>query len=494
MRALSPFRWAARVCLLSFLAWAPAPLRAAQVDAYFMPEQGEAGFSAMYQAISEARSEVLITVYSWSDKDLDRAIVSARANGATVRLVLHPELTDKKPLMDRCGELEKQGAEFKIAPRNMHEKFVLIDGRTLINSSANFSIGARTKYSENIVLIREAPVKLARTLHDEFALLWDASRDLITQGEGLAPWMGARSQLPLGESGDAIRFYSSSFNLQASPTGEATASRLSGKAVSLKLKKSLKPEDQGGAPWAIRDLIIQSIDAAQVSIDCALNHFNIRDIADALLRADARGVKVRLNVDQQEYQEHFRADSIEMTPYFVAEWKKRHSEGPPPVRVKTYSLEPTPAYWLLNHHKVLLMDYRPGAELLPSTRLLTGSYNLSETAEHNQFDNMLVFQGAENAGILAAFHQEIEHLWHWGRTSTDQVDSSWLSRWTTPSNDGTLGLHFSEAQALTWPEMETLRTQVRRVAPGLLEKLNRTSAACSRYIISKKQLVGCPTP
>ena len=74
------------------------------------------------------------------------------------------------------------------------------------------------------------------------------------------------------------------------------------------------------------------------------------------------------------------------------------------------------------------------------------------------------------------------------------MDSNWLSRWTTPASDGTLGLHFNEAQALTWPEMETLRAQVRRVAPGLLEQLNRTSAACSRYSVAKKQLVGCPTP
>ena len=492
MRQSRHWGWAFSAVLFSLFGWAYPVGHAAQVEAYFMPQQGEVGFATMYQAIANARTEVLITVYSWSDKDLDRAITAARARGAAVRLVLHPELTSKKSLIDRCVELEKIGAEFKIAPRNMHEKFVVIDGRTLVNLSANFSIGARTKYSENIIIVRDAPARLAQKMRDEFVLLWDASRDLITAGEGLSTWMGARAPHPMENRADAIRFYSSSYNLDITPTREGTEARAMGKAVSLRLKKSTNPADQGGAPWVIRDLMIQAIDSAQISVECALNHFNIREIADALLRASRRGVQVRLAVDQQEYQDHLTPESIEMTPYFVAEWKKKNPGLTPPVRVKTYSLEPTPAFWLLNHHKMILVDYQPGAEVLPTTRLINGSYNLSKTAEHSQFDNVLVFQGAESLPVFEAFYGEMEHLWKWGRTASDRMDPAWLERWTTPAADGTLPLHFNEAQSLTWEEMEQLRARVRRLAPGLLESLNRTSAACSRYQITRKQLLGCP--
>ncbi len=466
-----------------------------QVEAFFTPDQGESAFREIYATLASAQKEALITVYSWSDKDLDQAILQALSNGATVRLVLHPELTAKKNLMDRCADLESHGAQIKIAPRNMHEKFVLVDGAVAINSSANFSIGARKFYSENIVFIRALSALLSRTIRDEFAFLWDASRDLITHQEPLAPFMGGAQRSPKSaHSEEAIQFYSSSMNLIAKETQAESEARKSGKALTLRLRTSENPKDAGGPPWVVRDLIIESIDAAQVRIEGNLNHFNIREIADALLRADARGVDVRLNVDQQEYQTEWNPDFIEMTPYFVSEWRKSHPGLSPPVRIKTYSLEPTPAHWLLNHHKIFLIDYVAGRPLLPSTRLLTGSYNFSRTAEHAQFDNMIEFRGETHKGVYQAFADEFRHLWQWGRTSSDQLDENALNRWLTIASDGTLGLHFHEAQALSWTEMEALRERVKKLAPGLLENLTRKTAECSRYHVVKKQFLGCPNP
>ena len=408
--------------------------------------------------------------------------------GAQVRLVLHPELADRAPLMERCRELEREGARIKIAPRNMHEKFVIIDEETLINSSANFSLGARTKYSENIIFVRKPESRLLQALREEFALLWDSSRDLISNGEPLEALLGGAAQHPIGNPKDSIQFHSSSFNLEARPNKPESAAALAGKALALRLKKDQNSQE----PWAIRDLLIASIDQAKVRVDCAFNHFNIREIADALLRAAARGVEIRLNVDQQEYKDAWHRDDIEMTPYFVEHWQKANPGKTPPVRVKTYSLEPTPAFWLLNHHKFLLIDHAPGKPLLPSTVLLSGSYNLSKTAEHSQFDNMIEFRGAENGALMQAFQHELDRLWSWGRAPSDTADSDKLTRWSAPAQDGTLALHFGEAQSLSWPELQAFRARVRVAAPGLLEQLNRTTAECSRYHTGRKQFTGCP--
>jgi len=455
---------------------------------YFTPHEGQEAFQEIYSAISNARTEVRITIYSWSDKELDRAILQALKNGAQVRLVLHPELADRAPLMERCRELELQGARIKIAPRNMHEKFVIVDEETLINSSANFSLGARTKYSENIIFVRTPEARLLRALQEEFALLWDSARDLISHGEPLEPALGGSSRSSVGAPEDAIRFHSSSFNLEARPNRPESAAALAGKGLALRLKKDPNSRE----PWAIRDLLIGAIDQARVRVDCAFNHFNIKEIADALLRAAARGVEIRLNVDQQEYKDQWQSDDIEKTPYLVEQWQKANSGKTPPVRVKTYALEPTPAFWLLNHHKFLLIDHVPGKPLLPSTVLLSGSYNLSQTAEHNQFDNMIEFRGELNRELMDAFQKELDHLWSWGRLPAGGSDPEKLKRWSTPAPDGTIALHFGEAQALSWPELKAFRAAIRTAAPGLLEQLTRTTAECSRYHLGRKQFTGCP--
>jgi hypothetical protein len=105
---------------------------------------------------------------------------------------------------------------------------------------------------------------------------------------------------------------------------------------------------------------------------------------------------------------------------------------------------------------------------------------------------MVLFRGPSNTETLRAFSQEFSRLWSWGRTANDRVDETTLSRWAVPSADGKVFLHFSEAQALTWPELESFRARVRTQAPGLLEKLNRKTGACTGYTLSSRSFFGCP--
>ncbi|MFN7684881.1 MAG: phospholipase D-like domain-containing protein [Oligoflexia bacterium] len=464
-----------------------------EAEVYFSPHQGKQAFERMYSLIAQARHEVKVTVYSWSDAEFGDALAAAAKNGAKVRVVLHPDLEEK--VSPQVVNLEKLGIEFKVASRNMHEKFIYItqskdpEDATIVNSSANFSRGAATKYSENFVVQVNAERHLARQYRREFAWIWDTADDFVSgvSGEKMATAEDVLS-IPEVEANFDPLFFSSSMNTVLVPNAKGSKNAEKGRYFSM--RDRLGPD--GKQTWVIRDLFIEHIDAAQSSVDCAFNHFNIEEISQALVRAASRGVKVRLNVDNQEFVSRVKPNDIEMTPRFVDQWQKLPGNAGkvPPVRVKFYSYYPHPAYWLLNHHKYCLFDYDPSKpETVKSATLLTGSYNLSETAEHNQFDNMVRYGGRQHPEMIEKFYGEMENLWSWGRTPDDQPDPTLTASYSNLSN-GSLSIHFQKAQALTWPEMVEVRSRANRVAPGLFFKLTKRTSGCMFYDPKTQRLWG----
>src|SRR4030095_10616560 len=78
------------------------------------------------------------------------------------------------------------------------------------------------------------------------------------------------------------------------------------------------------------------------------------------------------------------------------------------VRYKYYAYRWDHSYADQMHHKVLIIDGR---------ELYTGSYNLSDNAEHNTFENMLVFRGPEFAGLAAESEKNFASMWGTGRAA-----------------------------------------------------------------------------
>jgi phosphatidylserine/phosphatidylglycerophosphate/cardiolipin synthase-like enzyme len=148
-------------------------------EALFSPARGDEAFTRMYKMIAEAKNSVKITIYSWSEAGLRDSIKTALKNGASVQIVLHPPLTTKATVKTWIEELEALGAVFKKANMNMHEKFLIVDGDKLVNSSANISSGARRKYSENWVFFNqnnsEKEKKIIQEFIHEFSVMWKLS-------------------------------------------------------------------------------------------------------------------------------------------------------------------------------------------------------------------------------------------------------------------------------------------------------------------------------
>ena len=124
--------------------------------------------------------------------------------------------------------------------------------------------------------------------------------------------------------------------------------------------------------------IIKNINQAQASINIAMYIFTDREIAVPLVKAQERGVKVRLYLDkdQVEYQ-------YSQSRFLVQKGIK--------VRISTNNY--------IMHHKFAIIDNRI---------LLTGSYNWTFSANNRNDENLMVINDPE---IIEIFQNQFVNLW-----------------------------------------------------------------------------------
>ena len=134
----------------------------------------------------------------------------------------------------------------------------------------------------------------------------------------------------------------------------------------------------------VRQRLVRTIEGSQRSIDIAVYSFTAAELAEALYAAKARGVRIRVLVDRERAEaggsgiRGLRLNGITVRSLGVPEQS-------------------------LMHHKFAVFDERLVA---------TGSYNWTNSAEHANYENLLVLDEAE---IVARFQQEFQRLWRGGK-------------------------------------------------------------------------------
>ena len=135
------------------------------LSVHFSPKGGCT--DVIIQRIRHARHEVLVQAYSFSSKAIAEALVDAKTRGLNVDIILdraneqesYSELTDllgegMNPLID---------AEHAIA----HNKVIILDSKTVITGSFNFTHQAEAENAENLIVIEGHP-ELARAYRLNF--------------------------------------------------------------------------------------------------------------------------------------------------------------------------------------------------------------------------------------------------------------------------------------------------------------------------------------
>ncbi len=125
--------------------------------------------------------------------------------------------------------------------------------------------------------------------------------------------------------------------------------------------------------------IIQELDKAEETIDMAMYYFTDRDLANEVIGAHDRGVRVRIYLDKDQKEAKYS--------------KSRYlAKNGVPVR---YSSNP-----YIMHHKFCVID---------NEVVITGSYNWTASADKRNNENLLVIHDAK---ITQEYSAEFDRLWN----------------------------------------------------------------------------------
>jgi phosphatidylserine/phosphatidylglycerophosphate/cardiolipin synthase-like enzyme len=329
----------------------------------------------------------------------------------------------------------------------------LAESAWLVTGSGNWSGGAATRYDENTLFLRGVP-ELVLRFQAEFELMWAHSRDVVVDAS--LPYELGTADLTIRdldrEDVHAI-FTSENFSV----SGDTF--RITDSSV-------------------VSDALVGAIGRAERSIHVASGHLRSRPVAEALIAAKEANpaLDVRVYLDGQEfisgwYQGEQLRDLDECLAEATTDTQERNcrekgflfgyqvGEAGVGVRYKYYAYRWHYTYADQMHHKYLVID---GEELW------TGSYNLSDNAERNTFENMLMFRGERFADLVADYEARFEAMWETNR------DSGALENLRDDLRDDDVVPLVFDSMALTWSEVDSLKREIRSACPAVGDHAYRT--------------------
>jgi phosphatidylserine/phosphatidylglycerophosphate/cardiolipin synthase-like enzyme len=133
-------------------------------EVYFSPTGGCT--DVVVREIAAARHEVLVLAYGFTSRPISQALVDAKFRGVHVEVVLDHS-NEKDPHSDLPFLLEQKLAPLIDAHHAIaHNKVMLVDGKTLLTGSFNFTQAAESHNAENLLVIKGAPELAAAYRHD----------------------------------------------------------------------------------------------------------------------------------------------------------------------------------------------------------------------------------------------------------------------------------------------------------------------------------------
>lgn len=256
----------------------------------------------------------------------------------------------------------------------MHHKFVIVDNRFVIITSANYTLsdihgdfqGGDTLGNANNLLKIDSP-ELAIVFSEEFNLMWgDGKKGNKKQKFGLKKLIRPPKQIKLGDSKILVHF---------SPTSPTQ-------------------------PWknSSNGLIHQTLAGAAKSVDTALFVFSEQRLANILQSRHQQKVKIR-TVLEKSFAYRPYSEGLDMMGFAISDKCKYELDNRPWLNpITTVVIADLPRGDLL-HHKFGVVD---------NQTVITGSHNWSEAANHGNDETLMVI---ENPVIAAHYTREFERLY-----------------------------------------------------------------------------------
>lgn len=122
------------------------------IQVYYSPKGGCQ--DAVVRAVNRARHEILVMAYSFTNDAITNALVEAKKRGLTVDILL--DHSNEKERYTELSVFLKHGLDPHIDADHpiAHNKIIIIDKRTVITGSFNFTNQAEHENAENLLVIR----------------------------------------------------------------------------------------------------------------------------------------------------------------------------------------------------------------------------------------------------------------------------------------------------------------------------------------------------
>lgn len=144
----------------------------ADANVYFSPSGGCQ--DAIISEISRSQKTIDIAMYYLTTREIAQELVKAKDRGVSTRIVL--DQSQENMSSSKSRYLIKRGFDVKyyVGPGLMHNKFAIIDGRSLITGSFNWTARADAENEENLLIMTDKD--LIKKYQDRFEYLWERSR------------------------------------------------------------------------------------------------------------------------------------------------------------------------------------------------------------------------------------------------------------------------------------------------------------------------------
>ena len=135
---------------------AERPDAQASVEVYFSPRGGCQ--DAIIREVNAARDSVHVQAYSFTSAPIAKALVDAHRRGVKVEVVIDAGRVTEK--YSEATFFANQGVPIFADGKHQiaHNKVMVIDGKTVITGSFNFSKAAEESNAENLLVIRSPEI------------------------------------------------------------------------------------------------------------------------------------------------------------------------------------------------------------------------------------------------------------------------------------------------------------------------------------------------
>lgn len=159
-------RWLVLSCGLCLTPHAAALHPAQQVEEVVTAQiaftPGDDAARIIIDALHAARGQILVQAFSFTHRDIARALIEARARGVDVQVIADAEQTE---LIENTvvPELAAAGVPVFLDQEHIaaHDKVIVIDEghpwAVVITGSYNFTFAAQSRNAENLLLLRGGP-------------------------------------------------------------------------------------------------------------------------------------------------------------------------------------------------------------------------------------------------------------------------------------------------------------------------------------------------